>query len=98
MLNDTPHTHETDRSRGDTLAITKASTSSDRKHREWKKRFAKAQEQIMNFDQQGLQNILGESYQPIIQLRGARRGAKAQPSALQPRPGQRIQLSIIDLT
>ena len=77
MLNDTPHTHETDRSRGDTLVVQKKpSSGSERKHKEWRKRFVKAQAQIKSFDQRGLQNILGESYQPIIRLRGARRGEK----------------------
>lgn len=98
MLNDTRHTHETDRSRGDTLVVTKASSSSDRKHTEWKKRFARAQEQILSFDQKALQNILGEMYETIIRLRGARRGAKAQPSVSHPRPGQQTQLHIVDLT
>ncbi|KAG7004618.1 hypothetical protein G7Y79_00024g055680 [Physcia stellaris] len=98
MLNDTRHSHETDRYRGDTLVVTKASSSSDRKHTEWKKRFARAQEQIQSFDQKALQNVLGEMYETIVELRSARRGAKAQPSLSHPRPGQQTQLHIIDLT
>lgn len=96
MLNDTEYSHETDRRGVETLVVTKPASRSQAKYEQWKKRFFKARQEIKQLDQRVLQELLGEDYEYLTQLRAARRTAKALPSARKAPRTQQIEF--VDLT
>ncbi|KAL8834797.1 MAG: hypothetical protein Q9170_003593 [Blastenia crenularia] len=75
VLTGTGNSHETDRSRGDALVVTKEVSDTDKKYHEWQIRFQNAREKIMKLNQEVLKELLGENYDNITKLRATKRMA-----------------------
>lgn len=98
MLEGTGNSHDTNRSMGDTLIVTKKSSSEDKKHEEWKKRFELARRLILGLDQQSLLALLGQGeYNKITTLSDVRKGSRPKQQSAKP-PAQSRPIEIIDLT
>ena len=99
VLEGTGNSHDTNRSMGDTLIVTKKSSSEDKKHEEWKKRFEVARKLVFGLNQESLLALLRqEEYNKITTLSDVRKGSRPKQQSAKPPAQTRPPIEIIDLT
>ena len=102
MLNDTNHTHETDRSAfRDTLVVTKCFDNAHAQYDHWKRKFAAAHKDISDMDninQEILKLLLSDEYEDTTQLLIARKGTIGHEARRRNKRRRMPEPESIDLT
>jgi len=95
-LNSTGHSHETDRSTyPETLVVKKAESKSHKAYKAWKARVAEAEKLLGGMDQIVLEQLLGERYAELMDLRSIMKTSTGYQRA---GGSSRSKAEIIDLT